>query len=54
MYGEKVNPDLIEDLIRRYFFVRQKIFRLEMSWKKFMMAPDSPGQKSIPSGSRQR
>ena len=30
------NPDLIDDLINRYFFVRQKIFRLELSWKKYM------------------
>jgi hypothetical protein len=35
-YGDKVKVDLIEDLINRYTLVRSKIFRLEMSWKKFM------------------
>jgi hypothetical protein len=36
LYGDKVKVDLIEDLINRYTLVRGKIFRLEMSWKKFM------------------
>jgi hypothetical protein len=36
LYGDKVKVDLIEDLINRYTLVRSKIFRLEMSWKKFM------------------
>jgi hypothetical protein len=36
LYGDKVNVDLIEDLINRYTLVRGKIFRLEQSWKKFM------------------
>ena len=36
LYGDKVKVDLIEDLINRYTLVRGKIFRLEMSWKKYM------------------
>ena len=36
LYGDKVKVDLIDDLINRYVLVRSKIFRLEMSWKKFM------------------
>jgi hypothetical protein len=34
-YGDAVKGDLVEDLINRYFIARQKIFRLELSWKKF-------------------
>lgn len=37
LYGDKVKVDLIEDLINRYTLVRGKIFRLEQSWKKFMV-----------------
>ncbi|MEK7128252.1 MAG: hypothetical protein AAB933_01660 [Patescibacteria group bacterium] len=36
LYGDKVKVDLIDDLINRYVLVRSKIFRLEMSWKKFL------------------
>ncbi len=46
LYGDKVKVDLIDDLINRYVLVRGKIFRLEMSWKKFMAqdkkSPDQP------------
>ena len=35
IYGDKVSPDLLEDLIRRYQDVRGKIFRLAKAWQKF-------------------
>lgn len=35
IYGDKINSDLIEDLIKRYQDVRGKIFRLEKAWQKF-------------------
>ncbi|MFH1392764.1 MAG: hypothetical protein ABIG73_00015 [Patescibacteria group bacterium] len=35
MYGSKLEPDLMDDLIRRYADVRGKIFRLEKSWQKW-------------------
>ncbi|MFZ1019643.1 MAG: hypothetical protein WAN61_01460 [Minisyncoccia bacterium] len=41
LYGDKVKTDLIEDLITRYTIVRSKIFRLELSWKKFMSSPSA-------------
>ncbi len=35
IYGDKLDGDLIDDLIRRYTEVRTKIFRLEKSWQKW-------------------
>lgn len=35
VYGSKLNQDLIDDLVKRYADVRQKIFRLEKAWQKF-------------------
>jgi len=35
IYGDKMNRDLLEDLIKRYQDVRGKIFRLEKAWQKF-------------------
>ena len=46
LYGTRINNDLIEDLIGKYSFVRQKIFRLEQSWKKFMKQDNSPNQQN--------
>jgi len=35
IYGDKINGELIDDLVRRYADVRMKIFRLEKSWQKW-------------------
>lgn len=47
VYGEKVKADLVEDLINRYFFVRQKIFHLEQSWKKYMNQDNISSLRSL-------
>lgn len=39
IFGDKVDADLIDDLVRRYADVRTKIFRLEKSWQKFNYPP---------------
>lgn len=35
IYGDKMDGELIDDLIRRYSDARTKIFRLEKSWQKW-------------------
>lgn len=35
IYGDKIDTELVDDLIRRYSDVRTKIFRLEKSWQKW-------------------
>jgi hypothetical protein len=35
MYGDKVQADLIDDVINRYVDARTKTFHLELSWKKW-------------------
>ena len=35
LYGDKINGELAEDLIRRYTETRNKMFRLEKSWEKY-------------------
>ena len=35
LYGDKINGDLAEDLIRRYEESRNKMFRLEKAWEKY-------------------
>lgn len=35
IYGDKVDVELIDNLVRRYSDVRIKIFRLEKSWQKW-------------------
>lgn len=35
LYGSKVDPELIEDIIGRYAESRSKTFHLEKSWKRF-------------------
>ncbi len=43
IYGDKINGELVDDLIRRYADVRMKIFRLEKSWQKWY-EPASPSR----------
>ncbi len=35
LYGSKLDPDLIEDIIGRYVACRVKMFHLEKSWQRF-------------------
>lgn len=35
LYGDKINGELTEDLIRRYVECKNKMFRLGRSWKKY-------------------
>ena len=35
IYGQKVDRALCEDLIKRYIFVRRKVFNLYKAWKRF-------------------
>lgn len=35
IFGQKVDRALCEDLIKRYIFVRRKIFNLYKAWKRF-------------------
>ena len=39
MYGEKVEADVLDELIARYAESRTKTFHLEQSWKKWGTAP---------------
>ena len=39
MYGEKVEADVLDELIARYAEARTKTFHLEQSWKKWGTAP---------------
>lgn len=41
IYGDKIDGELIDDLVRRYAEVRAKIFRLEKSWQKWYEPPRS-------------
>lgn len=35
IYGNKLDGDLMDDLVDRYAYIRTKIFRLEKSWQKW-------------------
>ncbi|MEK7564942.1 MAG: hypothetical protein AAB501_01750 [Patescibacteria group bacterium] len=35
IYGDKIDVELVDDLVRRYSEARMKIFRLEKSWQKW-------------------
>jgi len=35
IYGEKVESDVIEELVKKYIDVRGKIFRLSKAWQKW-------------------
>lgn len=51
VYGEKVDVDLIDDLIGRYAESRTKSFHLEKSWRKFNASgPTLPGVDSKTQG----
>lgn len=36
IYGSEVDRAVCEDLIKKYIYLRRKIFNLEKAWKKFM------------------
>ena len=43
MYGNKVEQDVIDEIIARYAEMRTKAFHLELSWKKWNTAPRTIG-----------
>jgi len=46
IYGDRVNVDLVQDLVNRYVETRGKVFRLEKSWQKF--DKEKVGDSKIP------
>jgi len=42
MYGSKVDADVLDEIIARYAETRTKAFHLELSWKKWNVAPREP------------
>jgi len=43
MYGDKADPDVLDEIVARYAETRTKSFHLECSWKKWGTAPRDAG-----------